>query len=171
MITRVLAAVLRSQRAPIIRVGKAPARSLSNDLEVWRISDPASRPCLFGPNLCRRGSTLTRGGLTRVSADQPATSNERRLSCYSAMKINKPCVQGYSLSQAKPTRHELELPVLANHSLSQRYHVSHPDPAVDTPAEIKCWLKCWSRPAPTQEKGSFATGYSWRTPCPFGSEV
>jgi hypothetical protein len=29
--------------------------------------------------------------------------------------------------------------------------VSHPGASVDTPAEAKCWLECWSQPAPIQE--------------------
>jgi hypothetical protein len=50
---------------------------------------------------------------------------------------------------------------------SERYHVSHLGPAVDTPAEAKCW----SRPVTTQETSPFDTGCPPWTPCPFESEL
>ncbi len=54
---------------------------------------------------------------------------------------------------------------------SYRSHVSHLGPAVDPPAEAKCWLKIWSRPAPIQETGSFVIGRPLWTPCPYESLV
>jgi hypothetical protein len=76
------------QRWPIVRLGEARVRSQSCDFEAWWMSNPTIRPCLFGPNLSRRSSALIGVGLARVSADPPATSNERRLSCCSMMKCS-----------------------------------------------------------------------------------
>jgi hypothetical protein len=43
---------------------------------------------ILGQNLRRRGSDLTGFDLARLRADQHATSDERRLSCCSLMKLN-----------------------------------------------------------------------------------
>ena len=79
-------------RRPSLGLEKTPVRSLSSDFGAWWMSNPAIRPCLLSPNLRRQGSPLTGVGQARVGAEQSATSDERRLSCFAVMKLPTPCV-------------------------------------------------------------------------------
>jgi hypothetical protein len=66
------------------------------------MSNPTIRPCLFGRDLSRWGSALTGVGLARVRADQPAMSNERRLSGCSVMRLTTTeCARALSLARTR----------------------------------------------------------------------